>query len=609
MVEKMKRYTFIVYYKDYGGFLEKLCDIGVLHPIRIKNDEVDSDELQHALNDFDRVNGLLSSVRQFVPKGIAVSECDDVLPEVCMSDLESLFNRREVLEHDLEAVSKDMSVLSVWGDFDPKLLKRLEVAGWHVGFYAAHDRVYDPSWEERYNAIKIDSLASINYFITITKECVVDIDADVLSLPDVSYSDLQQRFDDLSSMLKALNQEIEKRAGRDICVLERELSCVKDRIAISMTKLQTRTGADDKLMFLEGWVPISKTEIIDAELEKEGIYFQVSDPEPDENVPIVLKNNRFARLFEFITNLYDLPKYGTRDMTPFFAPFFVIFFGLCFGDLGYGTLIILTMLWLKKKGSASLKAIVPFGVYMGISSAFFGLLTGNCFGIELMKLEWPFMKPLQNMMISTDDVFILALALGVVQILFGRILNAASLWCRFGWRAALSSIGWVLVIAGCIIPIAAVSGGIISSEIADPIVLVSGCVAAVGILLFSNPKRRGIKLLLNIPGGIYSVYENATGLLGDVLSYIRLFALSLSGAVMAIVFNKLAVEMSPDIPFVRELIMIVILLVGHGMNIFMSGLGSFIHPMRLTFVEFYKNAGFEGGGKKYSPLKRDKSLS
>jgi len=95
----------------------------------------------------------------------------------------------------------------------------------------------------------------------------------------------------------------------------------------------------------------------------------------------------------------------------------------------------------------------------------------------------------------------------------------------------------------------------------------------------------------------------ATGLIGDLLSYIRLFALGLCGGVMGFVFNQLAVQLSGDTPVVSHLVMIIILLLGHSLNIFMSGLGAFVHPMRLTFVEFYKNAGFEGGGKKYKPFK------
>ena len=126
-------------------------------------------------------------------------------------------------------------------------------------------------------------------------------------------------------------------------------------------------------------------------------------------------------------------------------------------------------------------------------------------------------------------------------------------------------------------------------------------VAGSFIFLFNNLKRN---IFINIGAGLWDTYNTATGLLGDTLSYIRLFALGISSAVLGLVFNDLAVNMSGDIPVVKQLVMLIILLFGHSVNLFMAGLGSFVHPMRLTFVEFYKNAGFEGGGKKYQPFRR-----
>jgi V/A-type H+-transporting ATPase subunit I len=97
----------------------------------------------------------------------------------------------------------------------------------------------------------------------------------------------------------------------------------------------------------------------------------------------------------------------------------------------------------------------------------------------------------------------------------------------------------------------------------------------------------------------------ATGLLGDVLSYIRLFALGLSGSILGLVFNDLAMNMKPDIPVVGTIVMLLILIFGHAMNIALSALSAFVHPMRLTFVEFYKNSGFVGGAKEYTPFKKN----
>ena len=124
-------------------------------------------------------------------------------------------------------------------------------------------------------------------------------------------------------------------------------------------------------------------------------------------------------------------------------------------------------------------------------------------------------------------------------------------------------------------------------------------VAAIGVVLMLFFNSPGKNPFVNFGTGLWDTYNNITGILSDVLSYIRLFAIGLSGGILATVFNDLATGLSPDIPVVRELM---ILLVGHGINLFMSSISSFVHPMRLTFVEFYKNAGFEMAARQFEPL-------
>ena len=111
-------------------------------------------------------------------------------------------------------------------------------------------------------------------------------------------------------------------------------------------------------------------------------------------------------------------------------------------------------------------------------------------------------------------------------------------------------------------------------------------------------------MFINIGLSLWDTYNMATGLLGDILSYVRLFALGLSGGILASVFNDLAIGMSPDNVILGPIVMILIFVVGHGINIFMNTLGAIVHPMRLTFVEFFNNAGFQGGGVAYQPFKK-----
>lgn len=103
--------------------------------------------------------------------------------------------------------------------------------------------------------------------------------------------------------------------------------------------------------------------------------------------------------------------------------------------------------------------------------------------------------------------------------------------------------------------------------------------------------------------GTFALYD-ITGIFGDMLSYIRLFGLGTAGGILGMVVNSVAMNMS-GIPYIGWFFTGLMLLIGHTAVLLLSSLGAFVHPMRLTFVEFYKNAGFGGGGKAFRPLAKN----
>jgi len=188
------------------------------------------------------------------------------------------------------------------------------------------------------------------------------------------------------------------------------------------------------------------------------------------------------------------------------------------------------------------------------------------------------------------------LILGAVQIIFGMIIKAANKTIQFGFKYALSTIGWLIIILST--ALAYLIGG--AFAMGSNIHMAVLAVGAILAFFFNSP---GKNIFLNFGLGLWDTYNMATGLLGDILSYVRLFALGLSGGILAGVFNSLAKGMSPDNVILGPIIMVVIFLIGHSINMFMNVLGAMVHPMRLTFVEFFKNSGYEGGGKEYKPFK------
>ena len=295
-----------------------------------------------------------------------------------------------------------------------------------------------------------------------------------------------------------------------------------------------------------------------------------------------------------------LPKYNELDLTPYFAPFFMLFFGLSLGDIGYGLFLFVAATAAKaiKKSSMgdSLKSVLTLVQVLGVSAFFTGFLTGGFFGIQLYELDLPIAKKLgDKFFFDNDMMFNLALILGGIQVIFGMIIKVFNRAIQFGFMYGVSTIGWIVLLLSLIVstffPDTLPMGGTIH-------LIILG-VSAVAIFLLNSP---GKNVFLNFGLGLWDTYNMATGLLGDILSYVRLFALGLSGGILAMVFTDLAMGMSPDNAILGPIVTILIFVIGHGINIFMNTLGAIVHPMRLTFVEFFKNSEFTGGGQKYQPF-------
>jgi V/A-type H+-transporting ATPase subunit I len=243
-----------------------------------------------------------------------------------------------------------------------------------------------------------------------------------------------------------------------------------------------------------------------------------------------------------------------------------------------------------------MKPVITMVQYFGLATVIFGVLTGTLFGIPVPE-QFAFLAPYKELFIDNQEMFDLAIYVGAGHVLFGMCIKAANQVKQNGWGYALSTIGWFFLIVSSALYLMILPEGT-KEAFTIPYYFIGG-ISAVFILFLNNPKGN---IFANFGAGLWDVYSNITGLLGDLLSYIRLFALGLSSAILGYVFNQMATTLSPATPVLGELVFVIILVFGHSINIFMSSLGSLVHPMRLIFVEFFKNAGFTGGGKEYKPF-------
>jgi V/A-type H+-transporting ATPase subunit I len=606
MISKMKKLTLLSYYKGYQDFLVQLRELGVVHVVERQQGGADSAELQSQLKLTARLNAVIKLLTSLHSKDAAKKEqpADASRGVALLDEVESLQADNNALQQQLQALSKDEAALSVWGDFEPNDVARLTNVGYVLNFFSCPAGAFDAKWEEEYNAIKVNTVSSKVYFVTVTKSDVdVSVDAEQVKLPAVSLTSLAEQRAAVEKNVADNNARLSAIADEELPSLTAALKSAKADIEFSRVELNTERVADEKLMLLEGWLPVREEQPVKNFLDNSDAYYELSDPTPEDNVPIQFNNKGYFSWFEAICKLYMLPTYNELDLTPFFAPFFMIFFGLCLGDSGYGLLLFLgaTVYRLVSKNlSKTVRSILSLIQVLAASAFFCGFLTGTFFGANVYDLNIPFVQRMKEaIFMDNNDMFQLSLALGVIQIVFGMVLKAVNQTIQFGFKYALSTIGWIMLIVSMAVAALAPSvlpmGGTVHTVIL--------AVSAVLIFLLNSP---GKNIFLNIGLGFWDTYNMVTGLLGDVLSYVRLFALGLSGGILAGVFNSLATGMSPDNAILGPIVMVLIFVIGHSINIFMNVLGAMVHPMRLTFVEFFKNSGYTGGGKEYKPFRNEK---
>jgi len=661
MIIPMKKYSFLVYHGETHDFLRKLGKLGVLHVI--EREEPVKEELlkdhRAQMERLDRVLGLLKAGKD--TEGIRMEQVpdaggvDDVLRKV-----EETNEKIVRFKKQQESLGQEIERQLPWGEYAMEDLDKIRAGGLIPGFFHCTANQFDPEWEVKHHLFHISDYGGKKYFLVLLKEGEdPGIDAEMVEPGPKSLSALQGEYGEIEASLREAEREMENlknNATEALMYFRRQL---RDEIAFELVCLETQKASGDKISILEGWVPEDVEEKLKELLSSETVVSLASPPSEGDTPPVQLKNSRFTRLFEPISKLFDLPAYNELDLTPYFAPFFMLFFGFCLGDAGYGVFFILFAGLLKLKVKKDFKPMLTLAQYFGVATIVFGLLSGTFFGINLIDTGYtltenslqglqgtgvpekvvddlreisgvyyegryefmdaveerigkerldlyqaellrqaeagiPFIGRFRHLMQDPLSMFYLSILIGGVQILFGLFVRILNITRRKGFRYALSTTGWLVLLISLILYFT----GLLDAGGLEYIFY--GLMAFSGVLIFFFNKP-GIGILNRIGKGVWDSYTMATGIFGDLLSYIRLFALGISSAILGFVFNDISLQLL-NVPYIGWLFFLIVLLAGHSINIFLATLGGFVHPMRLTFVEFYKNAGFKGGGRKYRPF-------
>lgn len=611
MITKMKKYDFLVYHAQYDDFLEKLREIGVLHIATLENNDKSCELLVEKFNLKKRIENNIDILYNKLDKDISLSqtsihEFDEGMDLLAKS--EALLSQLEQAKQALTIAEKEYERISAWGNFSIDQLKKIEETGYYVKLFTCPTRLYKPEWEEQFNAFVINELNNTTYFVTLTNDEKIEIEAEQFDINNSDSTIATANYEEAKKLYNTQFEEIKEFAVNNINNLKYLSLLITEIIDIDKVKLNTIKAADDTVMVLEGYCPIDTESALLNFLQKNDIYYEVNDPKAEDNVPIKLRNNRFTKLFEPLTGMYGLPNYNEFDPTPILGPFFLLFFAMCMGDAGYGLILILFGIGVitKKIKIEMFEGLGPIITVLGVGTTVIGFFLGTFFGIDLSTVSWlpDSVKGilLKGELMGFDIQMVAAIIIGIFHICLAMVVKAICYTKQSGIMNNLSTWGWLILILGGIITAILAISNAISIEATKYMIIAIGIISALGIFIFNNIKRNP---LINIGAGLWDTYNMITGILSDVLSYIRLYALGLAGAMLGQAFNQLGFMVLGDDPiFIQYLPFIIIVLIGHTLNIALSSLSAFVHPLRLTFVEYFKNLGYEGKGEKYSPLSK-----
>lgn len=412
-----------------------------------------------------------------------------------------------------------------------------------------------------------------------------------------------------------------------------DIAFLKDYLTLRTDKYKVldKVSVDDSVFVISGYIPETKAEGLKNKLESKfdtAVNLSDVDNESDE-VPVAVHNNKLGMTMESITNMYAFPSHKDIDPSFIMTTFYYLLFGLMLGDAGYGLVMTFLCLFVKfkYKPEPRKRATVNYGLGCGLSTTFWGAMQNSWFGdlpkwianglksneptdfISTHHLYW--FDPLQN----TTRFLLLCFFIGILHLILANCINLYKMSKQgMAFEGFFEVVPILLILVGIIPVINSYIGGGALAEIpstqpidnminaAAPVLYILLIIGAIGVVVGPaivriKQKSSVGKVLGGLGGGLYGLYNAASGYLGDILSYARLLALGLCTGVIASVINQLAATPGGGNWF----LFIIIFIIGHTINLGINLIGAYVHTNRLQYVEFFSKF-YEGGGKPFTPL-------
>lgn len=612
MIEKMKMVYVVSSLSQKEKMLIGLKQLGILHIAEKKNAEAKVSEK------FIKLSSVAGAIREYeLPKKEAKKQKKAPLLtgkefDALYDEVQKTIERKNMLLQDKAAAKAEIERIRPWGNFDPEGIRELRNYGIDFHFYIVADAQYQQIREsEEISMLTIGTMEK-NKAIAVIGSIPKEIAAIEFALPERGIDELNKKIAEYDDEIEACNEILKKAAGYK----ESFNKAMLDAQNAENTSAAGQTlESDEEFIWLSGYIPESDIEKFQQGASENCWAYAIDDvADDDEKVPTRVKYNKVSKLIKPVYDILGiLPGYRESDISLWFFLFFTLFFAMIIGDAGYGCLILIaTIAYVVKTKTRNTATFLLFILSTG--TIVWGAMTGTWFGLE-KAMDVPFLKALVvpafsnypelfglTATVQQNTVMKFSFSIGAIQMSLGtliaikkKISEKNRTWVAdFGWLIAVCAMYMLALylIIGENIPI-------------KPVFALIGA-AFVLVVIFGEmtPDRtvgQGLKAGL---GSAFTQFLNTISCFGNVMSYIRLFAVGMAGLAISQSFNDIAASLGG--PFV--IFAVVIVIFGHALNIVMCFLSVAVHGVRLNVLEFSGQVGLEWSGIPYEPFKENNKI-
>ena len=596
MIVKMKKVTLLCMEQDRKATLDALHGIGVLHLVPVQTPE--GSDLDARREELKTASAALHVLEQYTTEASAEGTPS---PADVVTQVHDLVLRKKLLQEEHNELAEQITRLQPFGHFDPQTIHDLADKGLVPSLFKTPKKgsVEIP---EGYNSFTITEDSSTRYMLVVGQETPEIEGAEVFLPPSKPLAAIETECAGVEKELASIEATLANLSAA-IPAITKHIASIEQ--SVTYLEAHEGMGADRQIAYLQGFCPVDKTGALQAESHKQGWAIIAEDPSKDERVPTLVRYPTLARIVQPVFKFLGIvPGYKETDISMPFLCFLSIFFAMIVGDAGYGILFLILLPYFRKKSFSKAPA-EPFKLLyvFSASTVVWGVMTANYFGIDVDMLPALLQNLQVNALIGQNN-----------SMTFSLLLGAIHLTLAHGWKAlrygrdprAFTQVGWIFIV-WCIFSLARM----LLVKAALPVWFVpaiggGALMVVVGLIIAKAWMDLGLLIL------------DLISCFGDIMSYLRLFALGIASVKVAAAFNTMGGNLAaglvgdsggPIVIGIAFLAMTLVIVIGHALNIILCAMSVLVHGVRLNALEFSLHMGQEWSGFEYTPFTNSSSAT